>query len=175
MNELVILHFKIGTLVKNLRLAVTNDIIRIAEIENQCFPETEAASLISFKERFSVFPECFFVLEINGVIVGHINGCIYNKPALPDELYSDSSLHCPDGKFQTVFGLAVSPEYQHQGYATLLIQHFIEMSKAKGQYGIILTCKDYLIDFYQKLGFKHQGKSDSNHGGVCWNDMLFMF
>jgi predicted N-acetyltransferase YhbS len=161
--------------VNHLRQATAKDIARIAEIERQCFPEAEAASLQSFNERFAVFPECFFVLEVNNEIVGHINGCIYDSPELPDELYSDASLHSPDGKYQTVFGLAVVPEYQKKGYASLLIQHLIKVSETKGHHGIVLTCKDYLVDFYQRYGFKHLGKSDSNHGGVSWNDMLLEF
>lgn len=160
---------------QNLRQARAEDIIRIAEIENICFPEAEAATLKSIKERFTVFPECFFLLEIDGEIVGHINGCIYDRPELPDELYSDTSLHCPEGKYQTVFGLAVTPEYQRKGYASLLTKHFVDVSKYRGHHGIVLTCKEHLIDFYKQHGFIFQGKSASNHGGVSWNDMVLTF
>lgn len=164
-----------GAQVKNLRPATANDIHCISDIENKCFPETEAASLTSFIERFAAFPECFFVLEINDAIVGHINGCIYDSPELPDELYANASLHCPNGKYQTVFGLAVEPEYQRKGYASLLLQHLIKVSKERGQLGVVLTCKDYLIDFYKRNGFEHLGQSASSHGGVSWNDMLLTF
>lgn len=159
----------------NLRPATIEDIERIAEIESRCFPEAEAATLKSFNERFAVFPECFFVLEVNGKIVGHINGCINGSPELPDELYENASLHQPDGKFQTVFGLAVDPEFQHQGYASLLTEHLVGISKTRGQGGMILTCKEYLVGFYEKYGFKCQGQSASTHGGAVWNDMLLKF
>jgi ribosomal protein S18 acetylase RimI-like enzyme len=160
---------------KNLRLATASDLSRISAIENACFPESEAASLSSFIKRFSVFPECFFVLEVNGEIIGHVNGCLYHRPELPDELYHNASLHCPNGQYQTVFGLAVAPDYQRKGYASLLIQHLIKVSKARGQLGVVLTCKDYLIGFYQRNGFEHLGESESSHGGECWNDMLLRF
>ena len=158
-----------------LRLAKESDITRIAEIESQCFPEAEAATLQIFKERFAIFPESFFVLEVNEEIVGHINGCINDSPILPDELYSNSSLHCPNGKYQTVFGLVVTPKHQRKGYASLLTKHLIEVSKKRGQTGMVLTCKDHLVAFYQRHGFSHQGKSASSHGGVSWNDMLLIF
>jgi ribosomal protein S18 acetylase RimI-like enzyme len=147
----------------------------MAQIEAICFPEAEAASLVSFQQRFAVFPECFFVLETDGVVVGHINGCLYHAPALPDALYSDTSLHCPKGAYQTIFGLAVDPHYQKRGYASALITHLIEVSRVKGREGIVLTCKDYLIEFYQSFGFMHQGLSVSSHGGARWNDMLLTF
>lgn len=155
--------------------AKAEDIVRISEIESLCFPEAEAASLQSFKQRFAAFPECFFVLKVNGKIVGHINGCIYHKPELPDELYSDASLHCPDGKYQTVFGLAVDPSFQRRGYASLLTKKFIEVSQSREHLGMVLTCKDYLVKFYQQHGFEFQGVSASSHGGVSWNDMVIAY
>jgi len=167
--------FKYGVSVKSLRQATREDITRIAEIESLGFPEAEAATLAIFYERFQAFPECFFVLEVNEEIVGHINGCINDSPELPDELYLNSSLHCPNGKYQTVFGLVVAPNYQGNGYAGLLTKHLIDVSKSRGLVGIVLTCKDHLVRFYQKYGFNHQGKSASTHGGVGWNDMLLIF
>ncbi|RDE25271.1 N-acetyltransferase [Motiliproteus coralliicola] len=158
-----------------IRQAEQHDISRMAELEAICFPEAEAASLDSFQQRFSVFAECFFVLEVEGVVVGHINGCIYDKPELPDELYSDTRLHNPVGAYQTVFGLAVDPHYQRRGYASALITHFIDFSRANGRKGMVLTCKDKLVGFYQSLGFIHQGVSASSHGGSSWNDMLLTF
>jgi len=159
----------------NIRQATSEDINRIAEIEGLCFPEAEAASLQSFQQRFSVFPECFFVLEIKGQVVGHINGCIYDSPELPDELYSDASLHRPFGKYQTVFGLAVHPDHQRKGYASLLTNHFIKVSQEKAHHGMVLTCKDYLKHFYEKHGFICQGVSASSHGGSIWNDMTLLY
>ncbi|MGR5150160.1 GNAT family N-acetyltransferase [Photobacterium alginatilyticum] len=158
-----------------IRQAMKEDINRMAQIEAICFPEAEAASLESFQKRFAVFSECFFVLEVDGVVVGHINGCTHSAPELPDALYSDASLHCPKGAYQTVFGLAVDPQYQKQGYASALTRHFIEVSRADERKGMVLTCKDYLVKFYESFGFTYQGVSTSSHGGVKWNDMLLTF
>jgi predicted N-acetyltransferase YhbS len=166
---------KIGELMNKFRQANSSDIIRIEAIEKNCFPEDEAATLQSFQDRYARFPECFFVLEVDRIIVGHINGCIYHSPELPDELYSDPSLHCPNGKYQTVFGLAVEPEFQSKGYASILVKKFITVSRIRMHKGIVLTCKDNLIYYYQRFGFEHLGKSVSDHGGASWNDMLLTF
>lgn len=158
-----------------IRLATIADIARMAQIEALCFPAAEAAPLDAFKKRFAVFPECFFVLEVDGVILGHINGCVHCAPELPDALYADPQLHRPDGAYQTVFGLVVTPQYQRRGYATALTRHLVDVSRERGRKGVILTCKDYLVDFYQRLGFVHRGVSASSHGGASWNDMLLTF
>jgi len=158
-----------------IRHASERDIKVISDIEERCFPSKEAASLETFEARYKVFAECFFVLERDGVVVGQINGCINDKPELPDALYQNARLHCADGKYQTVFGLAVSPDWQGNGFASLLLEHFIQVSKHKDHTGMVLTCKEHLIFFYQKHGFQNMGLSDSTHGGARWYKMFLEY
>lgn len=158
-----------------IRQATADDITRIAEIEDKCFPAAEAASIKSFFERFMAFPECFLVAEVDGVIVGHINGCVTDQPKVIDALYHNTALHQPDGPWQTVFGIAVLPEYQRQGIASELMGHFKNAAKERGKKGIVLTCKDEKIGFYESLGFIYEGVSASSHGSAKWNDMILKF
>lgn len=158
-----------------IRRAIADDINSIAEIEDKCFPAAEAASIKSFVERFIVFPECFFVAEINGKVIGHINGCVTDSPNLPDALYHNATLHQPNGAWQTVFGIAVLPSYQHQGIGSKLMEHFKADAKRRNKKGIILTCKDEKIGFYESLGFQFRGVSESSHGNARWNDMVLTF
>jgi len=158
-----------------IRLANKDDLESIMRIEQVCFPKTEAASPQEFQERFEVFPENFIVAFADGMIVGFINGATTDKPILPDELYHDVSLHHVEGAYQTVFGLVVLPEYRNQGIAGQLLKYMIDITKARGKKGIVLTCKDHLVHYYEKFGFVHQGQSLSQHGGAIWNDMLLLF
>ena len=158
-----------------IRPALADDVTKVAYIEEKCFPKSEAASLKSFLERFMAFPECFLVAEIDDKVVGHINGCVTSYDKLIDALYHNSSLHEPEGPWQTVFGIAVLPEYQHQGIARALMEHFKENAKKRGKQGILLTCKDEKIGFYESLGFIYDGVSASSHGGARWNDMILKF
>lgn len=158
-----------------IRPAVKKDLDQIAWIEEWCFPEGEAASRETLFRRFSVFPECFFVAEINGIIVGDIQGAVIDSKVIEDEMYHDESLHNPEGKYQSVFGIEVLPAYQHQGIAVKLMDELICVSKERGKKGITLTCKDRLIPFYESFGYVHKGVSESSHGGARWNDMLLEF
>lgn len=158
-----------------IRLANSDDLTQIIEIENLCFPVAEAATEKQLRERFNVFGDCFLVAEKDHKIVGFINGCATSLPCLPDELYHNVSLHVPCGSYQTVFGLDVLPEYRHHGIAGELLNALIHLAFQRGQKGIVLTCKDHLVGYYQKFGFIHQGVSASQHGGAKWNDMLLEF
>lgn len=158
-----------------IRQATPEDLGEIIRIEQVCFPAAEAASAEVFQKRFAAFGENFLVAEIEGTIVGFINGCTTDRPELPDELYHDCALHKPEGAYQTVFGLDVLPEFRGKGIARQLLTTLKSLAKERGKEGMVLTCKDYLIPFYSSCGFEHLGKSSSTHGGSAWNDMVLKF
>lgn len=148
----------------------------LAEIERTCFPPAEAASEAALLERLAAFPENFLVAENEkGEAVGFINGASTDRPYLPDEMYHDVSLHRPGGAYQTVFGLNVLPAYRRQGIAGRLVRRYIELAQERGCRGVVLTCKDPLIPYYEKFGFRCRGAADSVHGGQRWNDMRLTF
>lgn len=154
-----------------IRMAKKEDVKKIAEIEARCFPVAEAAEEETLEKRYEAFSKNFIVAEKDGEVIGFINGCTTDKPELGDELYHYPNLHKPNGDYQTVFGLDVLPEYRKQGIAEKLLNELIRLSKERGKKGVILTCKDHLIHYYEKFGFEHQGVSESSHGGAKWNDM----
>jgi len=158
-----------------IKQAKKEDLEDIIEIEKICFPPAEAASSQSFHERFETFGENFLVAVLNGKVIGFINGATTDKPELPDILYSDSTLHLPNGDYQTVFGLDVLPDFRKNGIGAKLLDNLIDLSKKREKKGVILTCKDTKIKYYEKFGFKNQGVSVSSHGGAKWNDMLLEF
>ena len=107
--------------------------------------------------------------------MGFINGCVTDERTIRDEMYEDSSLHRPDGRYQSVFGLDVIPQERRRGIAELLMRTLIEDARKKGRAGMILTCKDRLIHYYEKFGYVNQGLSESVHGNAVWYDMLLEF
>lgn len=158
-----------------IRRVSLEDLDAVTEVEARCFPKAEAAAMASFEQRIKTFPESFFIAEIDEKIIGLINGCIINETVIYDELYSDAALHIPDGDYQTIFGLDVIPEYRNQGIAAQLMNHMIEVSRLKRRKGVILTCKEKLIHYYEKFGYVNKGISKSVHGGSKWYDMILVF
>lgn len=158
-----------------IRMARPEDAAAAAAIEAACFPAAEACGLEEFKKRIMVFPDSFWIAEVEGRPIGFVNGCVTNAPLLPDELYHDASLHRADGAYQTVFGLDVLPAYQRQGIAAALLTRMLADSRARGKKGAVLTCKDRLRRYYEKFGFKFRGVADSTHGGAVWNLMVLEF
>lgn len=159
----------------NIRRVSIEDLDAVSNVEARCFPEAEAATKSSFEQRIKTFPESFFVAEVDEKIIGFINGCITNETTIYDELFINAALHIPNGDYQAIFGLDVISEFRNQGIAAQLMNYMIEVSKLAGRKGVILTCKEKLIHYYSKFGFKNKGISKSTHGGSLWYDMILEF
>lgn len=159
----------------NIEQATLKDANEIANIEKICFPIKEAASLKSIEERISVFGNHFFILKKDNIIIGFINGMVTDSENLSDDMYEFANLHNENGLWQMVFGLDVLPQYQKKGYATMLMNYFINRAKEENRRGVVLTCKEKLVPFYEKFGFCSEGLSQSDHGGVSWYQMRLVF
>ena len=158
-----------------IRKVKPEDLDAVTRVEAVCFPEAEAAPRESFRQRISTFPDSFFVAEKDGEIIGFINGCATDSRVIFDEMFADASHHREDGIYQSIFGLDVIPEYQHQGLASRLMEHLIEDAREKGRKGLTLTCKDRLIGFYERFGYKNLGLSQSVHGGAVCHAMILEY
>lgn len=159
----------------NIRNATIDDLDSIHKLESICFSEREAASRISFSKRLRVFPAHFWLMEDQGKVVGYINGMVTDNDTIRDEMFENADLHQKDGSWQSVFGLAIDPDYRKEGHAGRLIKHFVQVAKSQNRKGVTLTCKESLIPFYERLGFCNAGISASALGGAVWYDMKIQF
>lgn len=159
----------------NIRMATIEDLKAITDVESRCFSVAEAASENDFKKRLTVYPNHFWLLEDGEKLVGFVNGMVTNEPILCDKMYEDANLHNENGQWQMIFGVNTIPEYRRQGCAAKIINKVISDAKVQGRKGLVLTCKEKLIHYYAKFGFKNEGISESTHGGAVWHDMRLTF
>lgn len=159
----------------HIRTADIDDLDEIAAIEAECFPKEEAATKEQLRERIQSFGNHFYVVEYGDQLIGFINGMVTNQRTISDDLYEDATLHTEDGKWQSVFGLDVISSFRRQGVASQLLKKVIQTAEEEKRQGVILTCKEGLIPFYEAFGFKNLGVSESVHGGVIWYDMILSF
>lgn len=157
------------------RNASMDDLDNIYELEKMCFVEAEAASKETIRNRLEAFPECFWLLEKDSILVSCINGMASNQDTLVDSMFHDVNHHVKNGPWQMLFGVCTHKNYQKQSYGTMLMNHVIEDCRMRGQKGIVLTCKEIYVPYYEKFQFKNQGYSTSTHGGAKWYQMSYKF
>ena len=158
-----------------IKYATTEDIAAIAAVEAECFPPAEAATEKEFIDRVKYYGNHFWLMYEAEKLIAFVDGFVTDEPDLTDEMYSDASMHDEDGDWQMIFGLNTLPSYQRQGYATKIMNAMIDLARQEKRKGLVLTCKDRLVPYYSKFGFKNEGVSSSVHGGVVWYQMRLEF
>lgn len=147
----------------------------LAAIEAVCFPAAEAATEKDLQARLAVFPENFWLLLDGETVVAFVNSLTTELPNLTDEMYKNAAMHQPGGAWQMVLGLNTLPEYRKQGYATRVLQAAIAGAREKHCKGMVLTCKEHLLDYYSRFGFEDEGISKSTLGNTRWHQMRLTF
>ena len=84
------------------------------------------------------------VAEVDGKVVGSTTLLIEQK-----------FIH-EGGKVGHIEDVVVSKEFEGRGIGIKLVTSLLEVAKAKNCYKTILDCKDELIPFYERIGFKQE-------------------
>jgi ribosomal protein S18 acetylase RimI-like enzyme len=155
----------------NIRNVNEQDLDRCFEIETVSYAGDEAASREKILKRIIAYPEGFIVLENEREIVGFINSGATHRVELSDEEFKELVGHDPQGRHIVILSVVVHPDYQGKGMAGKLMNNFIDRMKALGKSDIYLICQTELVDMYARYGFVDLGASDSDHGGLSWNEM----
>ncbi len=159
-----------------IRTASMADLAAVTAVEAACFPAAEAATEADFAGRLAVYPNHFWLLEEDdGTLVSFVNGMVSEEAELRDDMYADASLHREDGAWQMIFGVNTLPSYRKRGLAGRVLERVIEDARVQGRRGCVLTCKEPLVHYYEKFGFRSEGVSNSLHGGVVWYAMRLTF
>ena len=158
-----------------IRKGTIEDAEILSKVEATCFPSNEAATSKEIQERLNVYANHFLLLFEEDQLISFIDGFCTNHRGLTDEMYSDASMHDENGDWQMIFGLNTLPDYQRKGYAAKIMNAMIHMARQENRKGLVLTCKDRLVSYYSKFGFKNEGVSSSVHGGVVWYQMRLEF
>ena len=159
-----------------IRTATMEDIEDVTKVEAECFPPSEAATGKEFGERLKHYGNHFLLLFEGGRLISFIDGFVTDEADLTDEMYEKANLHNESGSWQMIFGVNTIPAYRKRGFAGILIKRFIEDAKAQGRKGLVLTCKDAMVDYYAKFGFVNEGITEKSvHGNVKWNQMRLVF
>ena len=158
-----------------VRYALPTDLAALAAVEAECFPAAEAASEKDIKNRLDHYANHFWLLFDGDKLVSFVDGFVTDEKDLTDEMYENAALHDEKGAWQMIFGVNTVPSHRRRGCAEALLRRAIAAARAQGRKGLVLTCKDALIHYYEKFGFINEGVSVSVHGNVVWYQMRLTF
>ena len=119
----------------HIRTATLEDLEQIAAIEAACFPPEQAGSREDIRQRLGAYPDHVLVGEWEGTVAGYIMGPVIAPMYIEDAMFHDIACHRPEGPYQSVFSLAVSPVFQHQGIGGQLLRAMADLARREGRRG----------------------------------------
>lgn len=96
--------------------------------------------LHQFRNSSDFIPQLDFVLEKDGILIGHI-------------MYAKAFILTKDNKKVEIFTfgpLSILPKFQHKGYGSILLNYSMQQAKQMGAPALAI-CGN--IKFYEKFGF----------------------
>ncbi len=155
-----------------IREVRSTDLERCFEIETISYSGEEAATKEKIFKRIETYPDGFVVLEQDNKVIGFINSGATHQVELSNEEFKELIGHDSDGEHIVIMSVVVHPEHQRKGFASQLMKRFTAKMKEAGKTDLYLICQTGLIDMYASHGFSYLGKSDSDHGGMSWHEMV---
>lgn len=143
-----------------IREAQQSDINQICLIQESISNSLAIMNREIIEERIRNHAGTFLLASLNDKVIAYIAATTPPIHSLrqwmleirDEEFISENSIILED--------LAVHPDYQGQGFGTLLLAALKEVTRQQNRPGIYLLCEDELLAYFEMNGFVEQGIVD---------------
>ena len=143
-----------------IRKAQNSDIDQICLIQESTSNSLEVLNREIIEERIRKHAGTFLLASLDDQGIAYITATILPFPSLRkwmveiggEKFINENSILLED--------LAVHPDYQGQGFGTLLLAALKEVTRQQDRPGIYLLCEDELLAYFEMNGFVEQGIVD---------------
>ena len=143
-----------------IREAQQSDIDQIYLIQESISSSLEILNRKIIEERIRNHAGTFLLASLDDQGIAYITATILPIPSLRkwmleiggEEFINENSISLED--------LAGHPDYQGQGFGTLLLAALKEVTRQQDRPGIYLLCEDELLAYFEMNGFVEQGIVD---------------
>ena len=143
-----------------IREAQQSDIDQICLIQesNSNFLENMNREMI--EERIRNHADTFLLACLDNQVVAYISGTEFIASSLSRWIKEMANGEVISDRNFVIDALSVHPEYQGQGFGTLLLAALKQVALQQKCLGIYLFCKDELLSYFEMNDFMEQGVVD---------------
>ena len=161
-----------------IREVQQSDIDQVCLIQEstQNFQETFNREII--EERIRNFADTFLLASLDDQVIAYILGTDLANSSLSRWIEELANVELISDRNLVIDALSVHPNYQGQGFGTLLLAAMKQVALQQNSPAIYLVCKDELLSYFEMNEFIEQGIVDRGVGNkvdflMCWMNPFY--
>ena len=147
-----------------IREVQQSDIEQVCLIQEstQNFQETFNREIL--EERIRNFADTFLLASLDDQVITYISATDFATSSVSRWIKKIANGEVISDRNFVIDALSVHPEYQGQGFGTLLLAALKQVALQQNCLGIYLLCKDELLSYFEMNEFMEQGIVDVGVG-----------
>ena len=147
-----------------IREAQQSDIEQVCLMQEstQNFQETFKREII--EERIRNFADTFLLASLDDQVIAYILVTDFATSSVSRWIAEMADVEAISNENLVIDALSVHPNYQGQGFGTLLLAAMKQVALQKNSPGIYLLCKDEFLSYFEMNEFIEQGIADLGVG-----------
>ena len=141
----------------NIREAQFSDIEQICLIQESSQNSQDILTREILEERIRNFADTFLLASLNEQGIAYISATILTNDSLDKWIVTISKEGFRRDNSIILEEISVHPDFQKQGFGTLLLASLKEVVLQQNSPGIYLLCEDELLAYFEMNGFVEQG------------------
>ena len=143
-----------------IREVQQSDIEQVCLIQEstQNFQETFKREII--EERIRNFADTFLLASLDNQVIAYISATDFATSSVSRWIVEMADREAISNGNLVIDALSVHPNYQGQGFGTLLLAAMKQVALQQNCLGIYLLCKDELLSYFEMNEFMEQGIVD---------------
>ena len=147
-----------------IREATQSDMEQICLISDCTAGSREITNRKMMEERIRSHADTFLLASLDDMVIAYILGIDLANSSLSRWIEEVANVELISDRDFVIAGLSVRPDYQRQGFGTLLLAAMKQVALQKNSPAIYLVCKDELLSYFEMNEFIEQGIVDLGVG-----------
>ena len=147
-----------------IREATQSDMEQICLISDCTAGSREITNRKMMEERIRSHADTFLLASLDDMVIAYILGIDLANSSLSRWIEEVANVELISDRNFVIAGLSVRPDYQRQGFGTLLLAAMKQVALQKNSPAIYLVCKDELLSYFEMNEFMEQGIVDLGVG-----------
>lgn len=140
-----------------IREVQDSDIEQIYLIQESISSSLEIMNKEIIEERIRNHADTFLLASLDDQVIAYISATDFATSSVSRWIVEMADGEAISNRNLIIDALSVHPDYQGQGFGTLLLAALKEVTRQQNRPGIYLLCEDELLAYFEMNGFVEQG------------------